>query len=349
MPTLPQLSVPRPAVRPRFRTRTVIRAIGLVALAAVVWEGVRVLAFENRHTVIPGAIYRSAQPSPALLRREVAEHGIRTVVNLRGCSPQTPWYAAETRAAHDLGLSQEDVTFSANRLPAPAELRRLIDVLDHSAKPLLIHCKRGADRTGLAATLVHLLYTDATLPEARRQLLPIYGHFEFGRTMAMDDFFDRYEAWLTRRGVPHTPDRFRTWAGTVYSPGPRMSKLEWTALPPATVKVGQPIVARVLAQNTSAEPWELQPGNFAGIHLGFMLAQFPETVAFRGQAGLECRTVPPGGEIEFVLAVPPQRTPGKFVLVAEMTDATGAGVPIRANSFVQFGDVSLLAAVDVVE
>jgi protein tyrosine phosphatase (PTP) superfamily phosphohydrolase (DUF442 family) len=339
--------VPSPAVR--IRPRTLIRAAGLVALSAVVWEGVRVLALENRHTVIPGVIYRSAQPSPALLRQEVAEHSIRTVVNLRGYSPDTLWYDAETRAAHELGLSQEDVTFSANRLPAPAELRRLIDVLDRSAKPLLFHCKRGADRTGMTAVIVHLLYTDATLPQARRQLLPIYGHFEFGRTMAMDDFFDRYEAWLAARGVPHTPDRFRAWATTVYSPGPRMSKLEWLELPPEKVKVGQPIVARIRAENTSAEPWELEPGTFAGIHLGFMLAQFPDTLAYRGQAGLERRTVPPGGVIDFVLAVPSQKTPGKFVLVAEMTDATGAGVPIRANSFVQFGDVSLLAPVEVVE
>ena len=41
-----------------------------------------------------------------------------------------------------------------------------------------------------------LLYTDAALARARRQLWPRYGHFRFGRTAAMDAFLDRYETWL---------------------------------------------------------------------------------------------------------------------------------------------------------
>jgi hypothetical protein len=114
------------------------------------------------------------------------------------------------------------------------------------------------------------------------------------------------------------------------------------------VSVGAPVIVRVRAENRSGEPWEMKPGNFAGIHLAFAVAQFPDTVAFRGQAGLERRTVPPGGTVDFVVAVPPIRTPGKYVIVAEMTDARGTGVPIRANSFVQFGDEALLAPIEVV-
>ena len=60
----------------------------------------------------------------------------------------------------------------------------------------MLHCQRGADRTGLAATVVRLLFTDDSVGKARRQLLPRYGHFRVGRTAVIDQFFDYYEAWL---------------------------------------------------------------------------------------------------------------------------------------------------------
>ena len=47
----------------------------------------------------------------------IAAHGIRTVVNLRGCCAPFPWYLDECRATHRLDVAQEDVCFSAGRLP----------------------------------------------------------------------------------------------------------------------------------------------------------------------------------------------------------------------------------------
>src|SRR5947209_8358851 len=81
-------------------------------------------------------------------------------------------------------------------LPPPNEVRRMIEVLDRSEKPVLVHCQRGADRTGLVSTSAVLLYTTATLGEARRQLWPRYGHIRGGRTTIIDQFFDLYESWL---------------------------------------------------------------------------------------------------------------------------------------------------------
>ena len=40
-------------------------------------------------------------------------------------------------------------------------------------------------------------------------------------------------------------------------------------------------------------------------------------------------------------ALPPL-PPGKYGLVAQLIIATGSGVPVRTNSFVQFGDDMLL-------
>src|SRR5207244_460826 len=85
----------------------------------------------NTHTVVPGRLYRAAQMTPDRLARHIERHGIKTVVNLRG-RPFADWYGAECRATQALGVSQEDVVTSANRLPAPQELRRLIEVFDQS-------------------------------------------------------------------------------------------------------------------------------------------------------------------------------------------------------------------------
>jgi protein tyrosine phosphatase (PTP) superfamily phosphohydrolase (DUF442 family) len=305
------------------------------------------MAWTNRHTVIPGQVYRCSQPTPSDLAELVRQHGIRTVVNLRGAGLDYPWYQAEARATAELDLSQEDVTLSANRLPAPTELRRLVEVLDHSTGPILIHCKRGADRTGLAAVLARLLLTNDTLAEGRRHLGPTTGHFRFGRTAAMDEFWDRYEAWLTAEQQLHTPDRLRHWIAEVYTPGYRMSQLEWLDAPQGTIAASAPTAVRVRATNRSTEPWELKPGHYAGVHLAWCVAKDPLTAVFRGQAGLQRATVRPGESIEFTIAVPPLLAPGSYVLVAEMTDATGAGVPIRANSFVQFGDAAILTELRV--
>ena len=174
----------------------------------------------NRHVVVPGRVYRTGQLTPAQLEAFVHRYGVRTVINLRG-RPFDAWYPAEMRATQELGISQEDVTTSANRLPSPGEIRRLIEVFDRSEHPLVIHCQQGADRTGLAAAMYQLLYTDASYDAARRQCSPRYGHLRIHTAAAMDEFFDRYEAWLaaTRRNpfagrLPPVGD------AEVYCPGP---------------------------------------------------------------------------------------------------------------------------------
>lgn len=330
------------------RWRAVRIAAIVLALTWFGWEVAKVTALGNWHTVIPGRLYRCAQPVGDRLPQAIDQYGIRTVVNLRGLCPEDDWYLQEAATCAENKVSLEDVTFSATRLPAPSELRQLIEVFDQSEAPLLIHCKQGADRTGLAATLFKLLYTDATLAEARRQLWPIYGHVRFGRTIAMDDFFDRYEAWLAGQGAEHSPNQFREWALNVYTPGPRMSELELLEPLPTRVKVGEAFAFKVRATNRSGEAWEMKPGDYAGIHLGYMVI-VPEPLALvsRGKAGLQRTTVLPGESVELLATVPPIHEPGRYQFAMEMTDARGSGVPIRANSFVQFGDHAVLQEIIV--
>jgi protein tyrosine phosphatase (PTP) superfamily phosphohydrolase (DUF442 family) len=331
--------------RPSWRT------VGRLAVAGILFllllEALRVLAWTNTHEIIPGKVYRTAQLSGDGLKAYIADKGIKTVINLRGFCPgdHAPWYREEIRATFALGVSQEDITFSANRLPPPTELKRLIEVLDRTEYPIAFHCKRGADRTGMTAAIVMLLHTDASLDRARRQLWPRYGHFRFGRTAAMDEFFDRYEAWLA--GRDHAPALFRDWAANHYSPGPASGTLVAAhGNGPFPVTVGKWAAIKVTATNTAAEPWEMRPGNYAGVHVQFTVQEADGDTVYSGQAGLFRRTVPPGEAVELTLAVPPL-PPGKYLLRADLMNATEAGVPIRQTGFYQFGADPLLVNMEV--
>src|SRR2546421_649022 len=82
-------------------------------------------------------------------------------------------------------------------------IARLVEVLDRSERPILIHCHQGADRTGLASVMALLLRPGVPLAETRRQLGLASGHVSIGRTGHVDHFLDLYETWLARTDRPH--------------------------------------------------------------------------------------------------------------------------------------------------
>ena len=90
----------------------------LLVIAAVAAQAYYVFLAGNFHAVIPGQVYRCGQLSGDTLEKVIVEHKIRTVVNLRGSSPPSPWYLDECRATNHLNVGQEDICFSANRLPS---------------------------------------------------------------------------------------------------------------------------------------------------------------------------------------------------------------------------------------
>ena len=337
--TPPANPTPRPR-RPLWRW--VVRGVIAVAVLGIGSEVVRVYGGNNLHAVIPGKVYRSSQPSAEHLREMSEKYGIKTVLNLRGVTPWDSWYQEESRGSHELNLSQEDVTMSAQAMPAPAELRRVIDVFDHTEYPVVLHCKQGADRTGLVSAVALLLYTDATLAEAKRQLWPRYGHWPVSRTVAMDRFFEQYTDWLAARNEDHTRERFRHWALNEYIPSGARSKLEWADPIPNPLPAHTPTAFRVRCENRSNSTWEFKPGHFAAIHAAYTVFDESARNVWSGRAGLRFETIPPGGQTEVLIPLK-GLTPGVYTLSVELHDATGAGIPFRTNSFVKYGDDSLAA------
>ena len=141
----------------------------------------------NFHEILPGELYRSAQPTSSELASYIKQYGIKTVINLRGPS-QRSWYRNEVATAEDFSVDHVDFQMSAGRQLTIAESEKLIGILRDAKKPILIHCLSGADRTGLASVIYLQQIAGIDEETAEWQLSPLYGHvaFPFLRSYAMD-------------------------------------------------------------------------------------------------------------------------------------------------------------------
>jgi protein tyrosine phosphatase (PTP) superfamily phosphohydrolase (DUF442 family) len=300
-----------------------------------------VLLGPNFRTVLPGQVYRCSQPSPDRLEKTIHRLGIRTVVNLRGCCLEQPWYQAQCQVVHRLGVSQEDLGFSAGRLPSVQTIRQLALVLDRAEYPILFHCHQGADRTGMASVMAILLRSGATLKEARRHLGPASGHLRIGRTGHIDQFFDLYEEWLAEDGREHTSATFRHWVHREYCPGECRAEVRLRGKVAAgyVVKACVPAPARVRVVNRSIRPWRFQPGTNAGVHAHFLLLDSAsDRYLYEGRAGLFHATVWPDEHLDLTLALP-ALPPGRYRLRVDLVDE-------QHGFFLQFGSPPLFTEVE---
>ncbi len=200
-----------------MRARVVRLALALAMLAAALPVGflLRPLVDSNLAAVVPGKLFRAAQPTSRLLRI-IKENQLAAILNLRGGSARDWWYTAEVRTAGANGVAFFDFPMSATKRPSRRELLTLIDFFDHCPYPLLIHCKAGADRTGLA-TAMYLMMKEGEPPrQALRAFTLYHGHVPMFGPQHLHEPVDEYAAWLDAERLEHTPARLRAWVKDTY-------------------------------------------------------------------------------------------------------------------------------------
>lgn len=174
--------------------------------------------YHNFHKVDQN-FYRAAQPNRTLLKK-FASTGGKTVLSLRGSTSAPYWYEQEEACA-ELGLRLHNIALSATEPPAVEKVREFINFVGTCEKPLLIHCKSGADRTGLATFLYKIIFKNYIARDAKKSLSAIYFHNRFGKSKVLDDFVDLYLHDSNILGLS-----FEEWLYTVYKPESLQSSVE---------------------------------------------------------------------------------------------------------------------------
>ena len=167
-----------------------IVAVGLsVGSCGAYWGAIQYLG--NFHAVSEGTFYRSAQLSKKELQSAIREHNIRSVLNLRGAHPGQAWYDEELAMSRSLGVAHYDYALSSHRFVTRQQIGEVLDIVREAPKPLLVHCKSGADRTGLVSALYRFAGEGASADQADREPCLVYGHFPYltSRSKAMDESF----------------------------------------------------------------------------------------------------------------------------------------------------------------
>lgn len=307
---------PKPARKlPR---RLILTCLILLVLAWPAWQIRHHFFGGNVHEVIPGILYRGAQPTAASLEKLANQHKIRTVLNVRGCCWPDDWYVAEAKTCQKLGINLEDVCFSAVHLPSRHEVGMLVEVLDRAERPIFVHCRHGSDRTGIASMTAQLLLQDTTFDAAHYQLGLRFGHMPVGKTTVLDRFMQLYAEWLERTSQQHDAKNFRHWLLEEYRGGWCDAQFVKVERFEGSLTKGMQYMVRV--KNTGPTAWHFRPTKTAGHHVAFKVVNDMHTIVYEGRGGMFDKIVNPGEAIEVVLIVPPINGKGHFSLMIDMIE-----------------------------
>ena len=165
----------------------------------------------HNHHDLGGGMYRAVQPNAKRIEY-LAGEGIKTILNLRGESPKG-FYLLEEEACEKHGITLIDFRMYSRDVHTVARIKGARDLLRRLDYPAVMHCKSGADRTGIMGVLYRHFVMGDTIEEALFQLSLQYGHVKSGKTGMLDFFFKEYVDYNA-----HTPIDFMAWVETIYDP-----------------------------------------------------------------------------------------------------------------------------------
>jgi len=173
-----------------FIKRLVKYIIVPLLLIVVGWVGY-FLVYGNFHKV-DDDLYRSAQLFEFNMPYYLQKYHIKSVVNLRGSSKKE-WYQDEIRISKESQVVHYDFGIGDRERISYETMESLVNLMRKAPKPILIHCKAGADRTSLASALY--LYAIKHDRNAQEAISIFYGHFPWlgSKTKAMDESFRAYK------------------------------------------------------------------------------------------------------------------------------------------------------------
>ncbi len=176
----------------------------------------------NFREVVDGTVYRSAQPRIEQLAGWVKKYDIRTVLNLRGDAGEIT--DQEIALTEQLGIDFRTVTLSAYLVPTPDQLVALADAIENAQTPLLLHCRQGMDRSGLASMMAAMAIGGQSYSQAKWQAWMPPGpwkrkpHTDYAH---ISDVLEIYEDYCDSRELDCDHwQQFEHWIRNVYAADP---------------------------------------------------------------------------------------------------------------------------------
>ncbi len=153
--------------------------------------------------------WRSNQPDPARFER-LREVGIRSIINLRGPSAFAV-YLFERESCERAGITLHNHMIDAYTLNTAETYLGLLDLFASAEKPVLMHCKSGADRAGMASALYMMDQEGVPVAQAKTQLALKHAHRKNSKAGILDHMLAAYEA-----DNAVNPATIRDWLTTSY-------------------------------------------------------------------------------------------------------------------------------------
>ncbi|MCT4556787.1 MAG: dual specificity protein phosphatase family protein [Pelagimonas sp.] len=157
----------------------------------------------------PG-VYRSNQPTHRRFEK-YAGMGIKTVINLRG-KDDSAQYLYEKESCEQLGLTLVNTRLMSRKAAPRASIEAALTAIRQAERPLMFHCKSGADRSGFIAAAYLLTFENADVDTAMEQLALKYLHLEFTKTGIQD-----YVLRVFKARHQLSPIGFEDWIRIEYS------------------------------------------------------------------------------------------------------------------------------------
>lgn len=202
------LSARRRAVRWALR---VLLAMGIITAFPLGYYLYVDLWNSNFHTVVPGQVYRSANPTAGELSDWHAKYGLKTVIDLREAQDNDSHQAQ----AVALGMTFANVKLLASHRPDGPTLRGLIELIEKSPRPILVHCHGGADRSGLASCIAAMAIGGQDFAHAQDQFSICYFHLQ--PNLPIRDVLREYVQYCQKNHLDTAGwQQFRDWAMNVY-------------------------------------------------------------------------------------------------------------------------------------
>jgi len=114
---------------------------------------------------VDAGVYRGRQPDRSDIPK-LAEAGIKTVLDLRGFAHKD-W---EEAAVETAGLRYVRIGLSGFFPPSTSQIDHVLAILeDPTLAPVFVHCRRGADRSGVVIACYRIVHDHWTNEEAMKE------------------------------------------------------------------------------------------------------------------------------------------------------------------------------------